>query len=404
MLKVIELFSGIGSPRQALKNIGIEHEVIAISDINKYANISYEALHGKVNNLGDITKITELPPADFWTYGSPCQSLSISGRKMGFSDKTKSGLLYEVERLLIKAKEKNTLPKYLLLENVKNLVGKRFKADYDKWLAFLNGLGYTNYWKVLNAKNFGIPQNRERVFCVSILGEHKPYIFPEPVPLELRLKDMLEDNVPESYYITDARLKSMLRSTFHARRDSVLGLESISPTILARDFHEPKVVVLGSLDNEKYNKMIESSRRVYSENGLSPTIHTCCSGNSQPKVMIGAMRGRNPENPSDRTSGIHTEQRLEIGGEISNTLTTVQKDNLVVCEVKKDEDVLSFKQDNKINVRKLTPTECLRLMGWKKEQIDKIVSAGISKSQIYKISGNGMVIQVLEAIFTNLFL
>jgi DNA (cytosine-5)-methyltransferase 1 len=399
MLKVIELFSGIGSQTQALKNIGVSHEVIATSEIDRYALISYEALHGKTNNLGDITKIEELPFADLWTYSFPCQSLSLAGKKQGFADRTKSGLLFEVERLLIKANEKTNLPKYLLLENVKNLTGKKFRADYDKWLAFLNGLGYINYWKILNAKNYGIPQNRERVFCVSILGEHKPYVFPEPVFLELRLKDMLEDNVPESYYITDARLKSMLKSKFNSRRDSVLTPDSISPTLLARDFHEPKCVVLGNLDNDKYRKMIDSSKRVYAEDGLSPTILACGGGNTEPKVVIGAMRGRNPENPGDRTSGIHTEQRLEIGGGISNTLTTVQKDNLVI----NDKDLKTENEKSFLSVRKLTPKECFRLMGWKDSQIDKIIEAGISKTRMYRQAGNGIVLEVLEAVFRNLF-
>ena len=133
------------------------------------------ALHGETKNLGDITKITELPKADMWTYSFPCTDISVAGRLEGLAkgSGTRSGLLWEVERLLNKAKEQDRMPKYLLLENVKNLVGKSFRADYDKWLAFLSGLGYKNYWKVLNAKNYGIPQNRERVFCISTLDDEE---------------------------------------------------------------------------------------------------------------------------------------------------------------------------------------------------------------------------------------
>ena len=181
-MKIIELFAGIGSQHQALKNLHIEHEVVAISEIDKYAVQSYTALHGQPNNLGDITKIKELPKADLWTYSFPCQDISVAGKQAGIKEGTRSGLLYEVERLLLKAKENNTLPKYLLLENVKNLVGKQFKPQFDKWLEFLSGLGYMNYWQVLNAKHYGIPQNRERVFAVSILGGVY-YKFPEKLEL-----------------------------------------------------------------------------------------------------------------------------------------------------------------------------------------------------------------------------
>lgn len=147
-MKVIELFAGIGSQTQALKNIGVEHEVIGISEIDKYAIKSYEAIHGKVNNFGDITKIEKLPYCDLLTYSFPCQDISVAGKQEGIKEGTRSGLLYEVERLL----EVSEKPKYLLLENVKNLVGKGHKADFDKWLNRLEEMGYNNYWKVLNGR------------------------------------------------------------------------------------------------------------------------------------------------------------------------------------------------------------------------------------------------------------
>ena len=152
-LRLIELFAGIGSQTQALKNVGVPHTVVAISEIDKNAIKSYTALHGETANLGDIREIGELPEADFWTYSFPCQDISVAGHGAGIKEGTRSGLLLEVERLLKIAAEKGTLPKYLLLENVKNLVSKKFKADFDSWLSFLSSLGYTNYWKVLNAKD-----------------------------------------------------------------------------------------------------------------------------------------------------------------------------------------------------------------------------------------------------------
>ena len=155
-LRLIELFAGIGSQTQALTNIGVPHTVVAISEIDKYAIQSYEAIHGKVNNLGDIKRIKALPSADLWTYSFPCQDISVAGKGAGIKEGTRSGLLFEVERLLNVANEEGTLPKYLLLENVKNLVSKKFKADFDRWLDFLSSLGYTNYWQILNAKDYGV--------------------------------------------------------------------------------------------------------------------------------------------------------------------------------------------------------------------------------------------------------
>lgn len=372
-----------------------------------------------------------------------CQDVSVAGKLGGIKAGTRSGLLFEVERLLRVAAEAGLLPKYLLLENVKNLVGKRFRADFDEWLAFLASLGYANYWKVLNAKDYGIPQNRERVFCVSIRGEHKPFVFPEKQKLMLRLRDMLESEVDARYYLKEATIKSILSSAFHSRRDSIRRDDQIANCLRARDFHEPQCVQVGELAGEKWDKMYEHSRRVYADDGISPTVHTAGGGNTE--IKIAAMRGRNPDNPSDRTAGQPTEQRLEINEQgVSNTLTSVQKDNLVVEQayvarkykefIKKHGYIPKFfnayntvevgdvaktitatcsepsqsgailKTEPTMRIRKLTPRECLRLMGWSDDQIDKIQAAKVSGTQQYKQAGNGIVVQVLEAIFKALFL
>ena len=597
-LRLIELFAGIGSQTQALTNIGIAHRVVAISEIDKYAIQSYEAMHGTANNLGDIRKIEELPDADLWTYSFPCQDISVAGKGAGIKEGTRSGLLFEVERLLRVASEKGTLPKYLLLENVKNLVSKKFKTDFDKWLDFLAELGYTNYWKVLNAKDYGIPQNRERVFCVSIRGEHEPFVFPKPKELTIRLRDMIDEAVDERFYLKESTIRSILRSTFNSRRDSIRPGDGLANTLLARDWRGPQCVQVGEVVGGKWDKMHDISKRVYEPDGIAPTVHCQQGGNTELKIaedfvlgglqkhqtprtdgisptlteamgkgggqtpiiidtaepkerlykqafetlkenecevgdtidafnkkvnksgvcptlttrpegfktailpVVGAMRGRNPEDPSDRTAGVPTEQRLEINEKgFCNALTTVQKDNLVIEEDKQDyvsrrynefieekgyvpemfvaynkteikdvaptltgqcsspsgsSAVLKLETPVKVNVatkqgyeeanpgdyvnitypgsktkrgrvgngvahtltcgdghavitenvriRKLTPRECLRLMGWKDEQIDKIVAAKISGTQQYRQAGNGIVVQVLEAIFKALFL
>ena len=198
-LRVFEAFSGYGSQSIALRNIGVDYEVVAISEIDKYAIKAYEAIHGKANNLGDICKIDikDIPEHDLFTYSFPCQDISIAGRQMSLEEGsgTRSSLLWECKKIIEYCK-----PKYLLMENVKNIISKKHKPYFDKWLDYLESLGYTNYWKVLNAKDYGVPQNRERVFVVSILGEHKPYEFPEGFELTKYTRDILEENVDERYY------------------------------------------------------------------------------------------------------------------------------------------------------------------------------------------------------------
>ena len=508
-LRLIELFAGIGSQTQALKNIGVPHKVVAISEIDKNALTSYKALHGETLNLGDIRQIDELPEADFWTYSFPCQDISVAGHGAGIKEGTRSGLLLEVERLLRKAAERGTLPKYLLLENVKNLVSKKFKADFESWLSFLSSLGYTNYWQVLNAKDYGIPQHRERVFCVSVRGEHDEFKFPEKRELKLRLKDMIDEHVDERYYLKESTIRSIVTSKFNSRRDSIRRPSDYAYCLRARDCYEPQCVQVGEVVGEKWDKMHDISRRVYEPEGLSPTVHCAGGGNTELKIaenfhesnhepIIVAMRGRNPDNPSDRTRGIPLQQRFEANEKgLCNALTSVQKDNLVMesdyvarkygefidengyipemfvaynkqevhdvaptltgqcsCSsgssaVLKLENPIKVKVATKqgyeeatagdyvnitfpssktkrgrvgkgvaqtltcgdgnavitenVRIRKLTPRECLRLMGWKDDQIDKIAAARVSSTQQYRQAGNGIVVQVLEAIFKALF-
>lgn len=209
MIKVNELFAGIGAFRKALERLNIPHEIVGISEIDKYAIKSYEAIYGATRNYGDISKVAKLDYADLWTYGFPCQDISQAGHQAGIiKGETRSGLLYEVERLLSVAAEHGELPKYLILENVKNLVGKKFIKQFEAWLAWLDELGYNSYWQVINAKDCGIPQNRERVFAVSIRKDIDiGFAFPQPQILQCSMDDFLEENVEEKYFLSDAFLK-----------------------------------------------------------------------------------------------------------------------------------------------------------------------------------------------------
>jgi DNA-cytosine methyltransferase len=228
-LKVFEAFAGVGAQRMALRNLGIDFEVVGICEIDKFALKSYEAIHGECNNFGDISKVNpnELPDIDLFTYSFPCQDLSVAGKREGLKEGTRSGLLYECEKIIEVKK-----PKYLLLENVKNLVGKQFKNDFDKWLNYLEGLGYKNYWKVLNAKDYGIPQNRERVFVVSILKEcNLDYSFPTHIPLNKTIFDYLEDDIEERYKMSEKCIEKMNR--YMPKND----VEPICPTLTTELAH-----------------------------------------------------------------------------------------------------------------------------------------------------------------------
>lgn len=219
-MKVLSLFSGIGAFEKALDRLNIDYELVAFSEIDKYATKSYCAIHGvdESMNLGDITKVDEnsLPKdIDLITYGFPCQDISLAGKQKGmFNDdgtQTRSGLFFEALRII-----EATKPKIAIAENVKNLTGKKFKEQFELVLKSLEEAGYSNYWKVLNAKDYGIPQNRERVFIISIRKDiDKGYEFPEPFPLQLRLKDMLDDEVDEKFYL-DSTKEYFIKHSFES--------------------------------------------------------------------------------------------------------------------------------------------------------------------------------------------
>ena len=342
MITINELFSGIGAQVAALKRNGVKFKVVGISEIDKYAIKSYEAINGKTRNYGDISKAESLDYADLWTYSFPCTDISLAGKQAGLTDETgkqtRSGLLFEVERLLKKSVEDGNQPKYLLLENVKNLVGKKFKQEFDKWLKTLDGLGYNNYWKVLNAKDYGVPQNRERVFVVSIRKDvdTQGYAFPEPFKLERRLKDVLETNVDEKYYLAQDLVKSFVER---------LSKREVSNKIQNNLMFEPQIKQLGNVFQTK-KRDNPNTGRVYDTSGIGACLNTMGGGNREPCVL----------------------EKCHCG----------------------------------IRIRKLTPKECWRLMDFTDEEFEAAEKAGVSKTQLYKQAGNSIVVSVLAGIFNNL--
>lgn len=225
-VRLIELFSGIGAQAKAMERLGADFETWRAYDIDKYAVQAYNAIHGTSFVPTDITKIhaDDLGICDrdkftyLLTYSFPCQDLSLSGRQKGMKrgSGTRSGLLWEVERLLLECGD--NLPQILVMENVRQVIADKNKRDFDEWRESLARMGYTSQYEILNAKDYGVPQNRQRCFMVSWLGNYS-YEFPKPIPLQRKLKDLLEDNVQEKYFLTDDQIATFQAKTAENRQN-----------------------------------------------------------------------------------------------------------------------------------------------------------------------------------------
>lgn len=456
MLRVFEAFSGVGSQRMALRNLGIEHEVVAIAEIDKYAIQSYTSIHGETKNVGDISKLSmnEIPDHDLFTYSFPCQDISVAGKGAGFSEEsdTRSSLLWECKRIIEGKK-----PKYLLLENVKNLVSNKFRPDFDKWLEWLSSQGYTNHWKVLNAKDFGIPQNRERVFVVSILsdlefnfpttthvdanikrlgevsknsqaglvydenglfptviaGTHgyamgyiaEGFEFPSVQDLTLKLKDLLEPKVDEKYYLSE-----MVQSRFvyKPKGENVIGTTAPDfRTIGERDkvYHTDGVMgTLMATDYKQPKQIIvagslnhygnDQMNRVHDIERISPTITVPSGGGRQQKILIknATKQGYLEAHDGDCIDLTYPESKTKRG--------RVRPQESHTITTKNEYGVIS---ENPFRIRKLTPLETWRLMAFSDSDFKKAKTSGMSDTQLYKQAGNSIVVTVLEAIFTQMF-
>ena len=288
-IRLTELFSGIGAQATALENLGIPFEAFCC-EIDDSAYKAYCAIHGDTPNLGDITKVEHLPECtDLLTYSFPCQDLSIAGLQRGMAQGSgsRSSLLWEVGRLLDDAKERNDLPRYPVMENVDAILNSKNLPQFKKWVEKLTEMGYTSAYKVLNATDYGVPQSRRRCFMVSTLNEGV-FAFPEGRPLEKRLKDVLETNVSEDFYLSEERIAKYERTK---NEQNALGrgfgwkpttLDGIMSTIMTNPNKdctntviEPDLICVGDLHCDA---TIDQHNRVYSEEGIAPTVCASTGG------------------------------------------------------------------------------------------------------------------------------
>ena len=354
-LRYIELFSGIGGFRLGLekvnKEIGYEgFEHVWSNEYDKYSSAIYEACFGKIDRRDIATvKSDEIPEHDLLTAGFPCQAFSLAGNRLGFED-TRGTLFFEVARIL-----RDKRPRYFLLENVKGLLSNKGGETFSTILRVLSDLGYVCEWEVLNSKYFGVPQNRERIFIAGHLRGGSG------------------------------------RKVFPLRREGIENDSQIVSTTIDRNYwkgidnHGQRTMIqVGNIDQRGHNSLWG---RVYDPEGLSATINAH-GGGLGAKTGLYRMVGRNPANPSDRTTGAPTEQRLEPNSQgISNTITTVQKDNLWV-----EGD----------RVRRLTPRETERLQGfpddWTKYGVFDGVTKTMSDTRRYMGTGNAVPTVVVTGI------
>ena len=365
MIRILELFGGIGACSKALEKIGVDYEIADYVEIDKYAVKSFNAMHNTNFETQDITTWDKDMKVDLIMHGSPCQDFSLAGLQAG-GDKdsgTRSSLMYETIRIVEKLK-----PKYVIWENVKNLISKKHKHNFDAYIERMSQLGYKSYYQVLNAKDYEIPQNRERVFTISIRNDiDKQFMFPEKKELKLKLKDMLEDNVDEKYYLSDKMIKYIsARGTANFRNpDCRINLDIARPLTTDPNKRAGTTNYLSNNLPNNYNLENVLYIKNATKKGYLEATDGDCIDLSQP-------------NSETRRGRVQKEQ--------IQTLTTQNSLGVV----------------NNLRIRKLTPKEYWRLMGFDDEDFDKAKASGNSNTQLYKQAGNSIVVNILEAILLNL--
>ena len=394
-LKVLTAFSGYDSQCMALDrlhrhNPDFNYELVGWAEIDKYAIAAHNAVYPQwaERNYGDIAKIdwAQVPDFDLFTYSSPCQDFSQAGKQAGGTEGsgTRSSLLWECRRAILAKK-----PKYLLMENVAALVSQKFIRLFNAWQLELESYGYRNFAKVLNAKDYGVPQNRERIFMVSVLDEQARYEFPDPMPLPLRLKDVLEPKVDERYYLSERMIAGY---NAHKERHDAAGDgfgwkptdgDCVAASVTTHngnrstDNYIKEPIVLGLVRDEKGNVVKRPPVQV------ANTVTSGKRDNTQNYVVEPMIY--------DDYNGKLREDQDTCGTLTTNCGNDAPRNGFKVIE-------------SSYRIRKLTERECFRLMDVPEEYIDRIQAAGISRSQQYKMAGNSIVVSCMYHIWRKLWI
>ena len=451
MLNVITLFSGYDSQCLALNRLGLPYDLVAWAEIDKHACTAHDALFPqfKGRNVGDVSKVDwaewhrrHPQPVDLLTYSSPCQDFSSAGLQRGGEEGsgTRSGLLWETERAVSELR-----PRHLVFENVGGLVSDKFIDLFQRWQVRLNGYGYTNFAQLMNAKDYGVPQNRLRIFMVSILDCRRAYYFPKPFKLERRLKDVLEQNVEERYYLKEEQVEKLMAGLDREmvpKSGRVYSTEGISPTLDASTPDHNRRVQIAESQIDTIGQLSSSQNsRIIGTEGISPAVING-EKDGMPKIaepqMLGwtrsntgkgdptyhpvsvancvtAAKHENTQNyivepqplliPQATKEGYAVEPeggvfdasypdsktrrgRVQEGGTVSPTIMASQN------------ELLRYEG---IRIRRLTERELYRLMDVDEPDIDTLLAAPIPRTQHAKLAGNSIVVACLYYIFRNLF-
>ncbi|SEU09553.1 DNA (cytosine-5)-methyltransferase 1 [Lacrimispora sphenoides] len=502
------LFSGIGAQERGFEDSGLfEIEVLTTSDICKEAVLSYAAIHCGLtckmvenypdyptreemaqhltninlgyepdknkyydwfklikkknkelekywlacklsNNLGDISKIEELPYADFWTVSFCCQDISVAGKMKGLKPDsgTRSSLLWDNIKLLERAKNNSTLPKYIMFENVKNLVSKKFINDFNDLIDVLGELGFNTYWKVINGKDCGIPQNRERVFVIAIRKDidTEKFEFPTPFDNGLRLRDILDTVVDERFYLSDEKVKDMISNMspccknknsvirigkINSSQDGlVVDINGLSPTHTSGHGNSPKIITVGNV-NPSGNGM---NGNVFSDNGLAPTLTTnkgegnkiLINKESNELQQVGSINNYNDDANRVYSDNLARTLKSEAGGGGAKTgwcQTSVECNHTEFPCIYDDRDKgFGVKTSDYCptqraerfgikcievtkRVRKLIPKECWRLMGFRDSDCEAASNIGVADSHLYKEAGNSIITNCVRLLAEHLY-
>lgn len=388
-MNFLDLFAGIGGVRLGLERAG--HTPVGYVEIDKFARQSYEAMHDTTGEwtATDITQVTNEEWSEFngsvdiIAGGFPCQAFSIAGNRQGFMDKTRGTLFFEIARAV-----EQVQPQFIFLENVKGLLNHDGGNTFRTVISTLDELGYDTEWAVLNSKDFGVPQNRERVYIVGHSrngsGREVLPVFGQDRTTNSATVDIVGNTKPDNV-------------TRRGDREVVYDPNGLSGAVLATDYKGPKQVLVNPDTIKQVGNLRETESfggnpqtgRVYDEEGISPTLNTMQGGGGrEPKVLVREATKKgydiatigdsiNMSNPNSKT------RRGRVGHGVANTLVTGSEQGTLT---------------NEMRIRKLTPRECWRLQAFPDEMFDKAQETGMSDSQLYKQAGNSVTVDVIEYI------